>query len=197
MRVTSSPDAGPGPARRPSGGFDAALRRAREEGARQAPACRDARPGSTDGALALLRRGRAATGLDPDAADAGATAAATPALAQAGDRLAPAVGPVAELSELRAAVRALPAAIEAAGLAGGAPLRLAFGDALAVDLVRGPAGLELRLQPTPRLARAAQAELPALVRALRERGLAVARAEVTPRGGRGAREEPPGRPPAR
>src|SRR6266511_2261637 len=49
------------------------------------------------------------------------------------------------------------------------------------------AGIEVVLRPEPRLLRAAEAELPRVVEALRLRGVEVARAEVRPRqGGRRA-----------
>jgi hypothetical protein len=90
--------------------------------------------------------------------------------------------------ELAAVARAAPVAIAArGGLADGAPLALSFGPSLAVELRAGPAGVELRLLPDARLARAAEAELPRVVTALRLRGVAVARAEVRSRAGGSAR----------
>jgi len=75
-------------------------------------------------------------------------------------------------------VRALPPAIAAARVREGAPLTLSFGPALGVDLRRGAEGLEVTLRPAVALERAAAAELPGLVAALRARGLRVSRAEV-------------------
>ncbi len=86
-------------------------------------------------------------------------------------------------AELRAVLRALPVAIDVSRVREGAPLSLALGRALEVDLRAAPAGVEVVLRPDPRLARAAEAELPALVASLRARGIAVARAEVRARGG--------------
>ena len=81
-------------------------------------------------------------------------------------------------SELRAVVRTLPVAIEAARVREGEPLSLSLGRALSVDLRRGAEGLEVVLRPHATLQRAAAAELPGLLESLRARGIAVARAEV-------------------
>jgi hypothetical protein len=88
-------------------------------------------------------------------------------------------------------VRALPPVIEAARLQDGARLALTLGGALAVDLRGGAAGVEVTLRPAAALGQAAAAELPALVAALRARGVRVARAELAS----GARRPPaaPGR----
>jgi hypothetical protein len=85
---------------------------------------------------------------------------------------------VAAADALRAVVRALPAAIEAARVANGAHLALAFGAALGVDLRGTAAGVEVTLRPAAALERAAAAELPALLAALSARGVRVARASV-------------------
>ena len=92
-------------------------------------------------------------------------------------------------SELRAIVRTLPVAIEAARVREGEPLSLALGRALSVELRRGATGLEIVLRPDAALQRAAAAELPVLLESLRARGIAVARAEV--------RSQPNGDPAAR
>lgn len=92
-------------------------------------------------------------------------------------------------SELRAIVRTLPVAIEAARVREGEPLSLSLGRALSVELRRGAGGLEVVLRPDPTLQRAAAAELPGLLASLRARGIAVARAEV--------RSQPNGDPAAR
>ncbi len=89
------------------------------------------------------------------------------------------------IPELAAAVRTLPFAIACATAAGGGPLALSFGRSLDVELRPGVAGVEVVLRPEPRLLRAAEAELPRLVEALRLRGVAVASAAVRPRGGGG------------
>ncbi len=60
-------------------------------------------------------------------------------------------------------------------------LALSFGTALTVDLRAGAQGLELTLHPARALERAARAELPGLVEALRARGLRVARADIRSR----------------
>ena len=85
------------------------------------------------------------------------------------------------VAELRAAVRAAPAAITSSLRAGGAQLALSFGAALSLDLRAGSQGLELTLRPAAGLERVTRAELPGLVEALRAQGLRVARAEVRPR----------------
>jgi hypothetical protein len=85
--------------------------------------------------------------------------------------------------ELAAVVRALPPAVAAPP--GRGQLALSFGPSLAVDLRATAAGIEVVLRPDPRLARAAEAELPRVVAALRARGVAVVRAEVR-RGAGGA-----------
>jgi len=105
--------------------------------------------------------------------------------AAAAEARSPAAASAAEVSgaaELRAVLRALPLAIETARVREGAPLSLSLGRSLGVDLRATPAGVEVVLRPEPRLARAAEAELPALVAALRARGVAVGRAEVRARG---------------
>jgi hypothetical protein len=84
-------------------------------------------------------------------------------------------------SELRAVVRALPPAIEASRVRDGAPLTLGFGHSLSVDVRQAAGGVEVVLRPDARLSRAAEAELPGVVDALRARGVRVTRAEVRPR----------------
>ncbi|HET8542823.1 MAG TPA: hypothetical protein VFL83_23315 [Anaeromyxobacter sp.] len=172
------------PAGAGSRGFAEALRRVRDRaagGARDA-AARDA------AARAGLARRRSADGEDARLAgrrgafrDVERAGEAGPAPAAA--HRAPSAPPadVAGAAELRAVLRALPVAIEAARVRDGAPLSLSLGRALEVDLRAAAAGVEVVLRPDPRLARAAAAELPALVAALRSRGIAVARAEVRPR----------------
>jgi hypothetical protein len=100
---------------------------------------------------------------------------------------APVRDELAPSPELAAVARAVPVAISSGRLADGAPLSLSFGRSLDVELRAGPAGVEVRLLPEPRLARAAEAELPRILQALKVRGVAVARAEVRPRGGGRAR----------
>lgn len=153
-----------------------AERAGREEGARVAEARSRPEP-----------RGRAPR-LDPARAPAGpgdegcaATAAA------AGTGRGALTVEVAPAPELAAVVRVLPPAVAALGAPGAAPLALSFGRSLDVELRATPAGVDVVLRPAPGLARAAEAELPRLVAALRIRGVAVAGAEVRPRGQAGGR----------
>lgn len=88
-------------------------------------------------------------------------------------------------AELRALARALPVAVHAAALRAGAPLSLAFGRSLDVELRSTPRGVDLILHAERRLEATCSEGLPALVAALARRGVVVARAEVHPR--RGAR----------
>ena len=117
--------------------------------------------------------------LDGPAAEGRATVLA--------ERAAPPRDDLAPTPELAAVARAVPVAISSGRLADGAPLSLSFGRSLDVELRAGSEGVELRLVPEARLARAAEAELPRIVHALRARGVAVARAEVRPRAGGRAR----------
>jgi hypothetical protein len=89
-------------------------------------------------------------------------------------------------AEIRGLVRALPVAIDASTLRAGTPLALAFGRSLEVELRAVPGGVELVLRADRRLALACTNGLPELVAALARRGIAVARAEVRPRGGTSA-----------
>jgi hypothetical protein len=93
------------------------------------------------------------------------------------------------LPPLRELVRALVPAIDAARVREGQALELSFGVGLRVDLRVGRDGVELTLRPDARLARAAAAEVPGLVRALSARGIRVAgaRVEVVDRHPRAAR----------
>ncbi|MFO0584718.1 MAG: hypothetical protein U0229_20800 [Anaeromyxobacter sp.] len=106
-----------------------------------------------------------------------------PALPPPRQPLAPAdLAPEKEVASLRAAVRVLPVAVTAALLAHAPGLSLDLGRALSVELRPAPgAAVELVLRPAPALARVAAAELPALVKALRERGVRVSRAAVRAR----------------
>jgi hypothetical protein len=82
--------------------------------------------------------------------------------------------------ELRALARALPVATITV-LRAGAPLALALGRSLALELRPTPRGVELVLHADRRLATACTDGLPELVAALARRGVAVARAEVRSR----------------
>jgi len=86
---------------------------------------------------------------------------------------------------LRAAVRALPVAVETFHARGGGALALELGRALSVELRSAPGGVQILLRPDAALSRVASAELPGLVGALRARGVAVASAAVRARPGRG------------
>jgi hypothetical protein len=185
MRVSegSAPPREPG-AGAPSRRFGEAMRRAREgasDEARGAGVRRAAAPRAApeqEGRLAKRRGAR----REEDRTEAGAG----PAWPAAGGGLAPEVATDAPgAAQLRAVLRALPLAIGPATFRDGAPLSLSLGRALDVDLRATAAGGEVALRPDARLARAAEAELPALVASLRSRGIAVARAEVRARGGRG------------
>jgi hypothetical protein len=160
--------------------FGEAMRRAREAGADEARGAGAREAGARAGAS----RRAAASGKDA------ALAGRRDGLREE-ERAAPAAAPPraaarpvepAGAASLRAILRALPVAIDASRVRDGAPLSLSLGRALEVDLRAAPAGVELVLRPDPRLARAAEAELPALVASLRSRGIAVARAEVRGRG---------------
>jgi hypothetical protein len=169
MRVSESParsESGtPG-----AGKFSDALRRAerveRDGRTRENQTRRNPDPGRE------LARG------DEDGLVAGAARLAPPTA----DPRAPCLD-LAPVPELAAVVRAVPAAIAAGRLQDGAPLTLSFGPSLGVELRSGAAGVELVLVPDARLARAAEADLPRMVSALRVRGVALARAEVRPRAG--------------
>jgi hypothetical protein len=94
----------------------------------------------------------------------------------------PAAGfaPDVRTPELRALLRALPVAVDAAAGRGGDRLELAFGRSLSVEVRVARGGVEIALRPDAGLSRAAASELPALVCALRARGVSVVRAEVRP-----------------
>jgi hypothetical protein len=158
-----------------TGRFGEALRRARAGNA----AARGAATASTAGRRPETRRAAALRGEQAEAVRREeARAAATTDPARAG-----APPEDAAVPELAALVRTLPVAIAAARAREGAPLALSFGRSLDVELRSGAAGVEVLLRPEPRLLRAAEAELPRVLAALRLRGIAVARAEVRARGG--------------
>lgn len=180
--------------------FDEALRAARgegrrSEGSRGATARLGERPGSPASAATPAakqpaeRAGATGSGAEPREG----LPAIVPGVpgGQASSPGASAPGPV----ELRAAVRALPAAVEAVRLHQGAQVTLSLGSALGVDLRTGAAGVELTLRPAAALDRVVAAELPALVAALRARGVRVGRVEV--RSGPGERRPTGGAPQVR
>lgn len=80
-------------------------------------------------------------------------------------------------ASLAAAVEKLALAVERRDRADPS-LTMRFGEGLSMSLVRGGRGLELSITGDRAAARAARADLPALVSKLRERGIEVARAEV-------------------
>jgi len=96
-------------------------------------------------------------------------------------------------AEFRALVRSLPLSIDVARIRAGEPLAFSLGRSLDVEIRPALAGVEILLRPEPRLARAAAAEVPGLVAALRARGVSVARVEVRVRGAVPARGPNPGR----
>jgi hypothetical protein len=149
-------------------GFEEALARAREAGS-SAAARRTERPRGPEPRPALRS-------LPPGAPREEPTAVPDPGRERGGD---PAPAPVPEVA---AVARAAPPLVSARG-PGGAPLALSFGPSLAVELREATAGVAVLLRPGPGLERAAEAELPRLVAALRVRGVAVARAEVGGRPG--------------
>jgi hypothetical protein len=80
--------------------------------------------------------------------------------------------------DLAAAVEKLALAVERRDRALGPELHLDLGGRLSVRLARGENGVEVVFAGEARLARLAEAELPAVLARLRERGIAVSRAEV-------------------
>lgn len=158
------------------GRFDEALARAERSGggeARRETARAEPRPREA-------RRPRALAAA-PEAAGEPPRPALPPELSRA------AAVDVAPVPELAAAVRVVPLAVAALRSPGEAPLALSFGRSLDVELRAGPAGVDVVLLPAPGLARAAEAELPRLVAALRVRGVIVAHAEIRSRGRPGGR----------
>lgn len=85
---------------------------------------------------------------------------------------------IPSLPELREAVRAIPPAIWSGHLAGGSAVELAFGRELSIELREVSGGIALAVRAGEGVARAARVDLPALVEALRQRGVTVVRAEV-------------------
>jgi hypothetical protein len=162
VRVTHpDPNRAPPSRAEPRRSFDAVIARARVE------------PHGTGEPRAARRRDVEGTSTEEGrAADCRSTGAAAPA-GQHGAEPA--------LPELREAARAIPPAIWAGRLQGGAAVELTFGRELSVELRQGAAGIEIAVRTDAALARAARVDLPALVRSLRARGVDVVRAEV--RGG--------------
>ncbi|HSN90390.1 MAG TPA: hypothetical protein VLS93_04105 [Anaeromyxobacteraceae bacterium] len=194
MRV-SSRESGPAEESRRSRrrDFDQALDRARRAGdaadRERARTGALARREALDLGARLLRERRA--GSDdrdgPSSSVRTAGAAGLPAAAPQGGPAVPApppdpaagFAPEVRAPELRALLRALPVAVGASAGRAGESLELAFGRSLSVEVraARG-GGVEIALRPDAGLSRAAAAELPALVSALRDRGVTVVRAEV-------------------
>ena len=175
MRVSGEGSAAEGVCRS-RGGFGEALSRARSADADRGSAGAAAKARSS----APAPSGRAARGR---AGRLASPVAFAPPPESGRLDVGPDPSPVAELAAL---ARALPPAIAAARTADG-PLALSFGRSLDVELRSTGAGVELLLRPDATLARAAEAELPRMIAALKVRGVAVARAEVRPRPGGGGR----------
>ena len=81
-------------------------------------------------------------------------------------------------ADLAAAVEKLALAVERRDRALGPELHMDLGGRLSVRLARGEKGVEVVFAGEASLARLAEAELPAVLARLRERGIAVSRAEV-------------------
>jgi hypothetical protein len=156
--------------------FGEALARARRpEPGGSRPVEARARPDAGRG-----RRAGAEVAAARGGGEAGACGAPGPAPAGARPPEPPVeVGPVPALARV---ARVLPLAVASLGTAAGAPLALSFGRSLDVELRAVAGGVEVVLRPEPALARAAEAELPRLVAALRVRGVAVVSAAVRSRG---------------
>ena len=185
MRVTASGEGAPthaAEARRSTRTFGDALARARRPSARTGPSpapVPELRVAADRGAVVLgdRRRGFRSSQEGADEVRGETLARTSPAAVPVSSPGAP-VGPAAPA--LRAAIRAVPAAVEARLGSGTAAVELTFGRALTVEVRRGRDGLHLVLRPAADHARAAAGELPSLVAALRSRGLAVAGATVRP-----------------
>lgn len=199
--VVGGPRGGGPEARREASGFgdhlEAARRAARQQataGAARRAAGNEA-AGRADGPGAALPRRRAqADGQDEglglqrrrldgaERADLERRAEAMPAAGpwaagQAGGAASP-PGPAA--AALAAAVEKLALAVERRERALGPELRLDLGGRLSVRIARGEKGVEVVFAGEPKLARLVRAELPAMLARLRQRGIAVSRAEVRP-----------------
>jgi hypothetical protein len=96
----------------------------------------------------------------------------------------PAPSPTA--TTLAAEVQRLALLLERRDRAEGPSLEMQFGTSLRLRLTRAPRGIEVSVAADHAMARLAEAELPALLHALRRLGIAVARAEVRRQGLPGA-----------
>ncbi len=184
MRSASAgpPRAAGAPTRVPASRFGAALARARASFPGKAGRCGpELASQATPAALARRRRladqGRTALRERRDEAEPG-RAGASPRL----DR-EPAAGTAAARPPEAASALLPPRALEQVALAarqlGDRPsVVLTFGRGLRLTLVHAERGVEVVLAPEERLRRAAEAELPGLVAALRAGGVVVTRAEV-------------------
>jgi hypothetical protein len=201
MRVKSERDESPARARAGARSFGETLARLRNEGTREdgaraerrREAVAERRPGAGDMPPAGMRHAEGAGpegGLAAGTLRASAQGPHTAGTERDGARAAASTSPSADaargptgdaataLPPLRELVRALPPAIHAAQVGDGRPLELSFGAGLRIDLRVGREGVELTLRPDVRLARAAAAELPELVRALSAKGIRLARAGI-------------------
>lgn len=195
-------------ARREARGFgdylEAARRTARRqvaEGAARRAADGAEAPGAEGGAsagAALSRRRDRADGLDDGLAlrrlgldgeerdERRAETASSWGRGPAGGAARDAPGAALGAANLAAAVEKLAVAVERRDRALGPELRLYLGERLSVRLARGEKGMEVVFAGEATMARLVEAELPAVLARLRQRGIAVSRAEV-----RVAREEAP------
>lgn len=188
-------------ARREARGFGEYLEAARQAARQQvvAGAARRAAdgveaPGAEAGAstgAALSRRRDRADGLDDglalrrDGEERGgderrveAAPSGGPAPAGGAPRGAAALGAVPRAADLAAAAEKLAVAVQRRDRALGPELRLDLGGRLSVRLARGEKGVEVVFAGEAPMARLVEAELPAVLARLRERGIAVSRAEV-------------------
>ncbi|HEU4383265.1 MAG TPA: hypothetical protein VFR85_07135 [Anaeromyxobacteraceae bacterium] len=188
-------------ARREARGFGEHLEAARKAAGREAGAASARRAAlaveagaevGTSPGVALSRRRAQADGLDEglmlrrrrldfaeragDERRAEAPSAAGAAVPGGGAREATA--PVPRAADLAAAVEKLAAAVERRDRAAGPELCLDVGGQLSVRLAGGQKGIEVVFAGEARMARLARAELPEVLARLRERGIAVSRAEV-------------------
>lgn len=137
---------------------------------------RRAQAGALDGELALRRHGlggeeRACEERRVEAAPSRGPAGGAPR-----DAAAPGAAPRA--ADLAAAVEKLAVAVQRRDQALEPELRLDLGGRLSVRLARGQRGVEMVFAAEAPMAQLVEAELPAVLVRLRERGIAVSRAEV-------------------
>ena len=185
-------------ARREARGFGEHLEAARKAAGQQAGAATargaaGAEAGTSPGA-ALSRRRAQADGLDEglalrrrrlegaeragDERRAEAPPAGTAAGPAGGPRETTAGAAARRTADLAAAVEKLVVAVERRDRALGPELRLDLGGRLSVRLAGGEKGIEVVFAGEAGMARLARAELPEVLARLRQRGIAISRAEV-------------------